>query len=106
MARVDRCLRPVRPRKVETGSNSSDTTSEALRCLKEKALCELRNSILRYRQLAFQLRQERRQPDNGAIECNDLHMGLSLKHTHIYNDIAHLILLDDLLKQQSDLFGL
>ncbi len=89
----------------EADAKKEPQRSEALRKLRAQVLCDLRNSLLRYRKLACQYHGERRQPQLDERACSDLHMALSLKHNHIYNDIAHLVVLDDLLKQQGDLFG-
>ena len=78
--------------------------SEALRCLKQQVLCDFRQSLLRYRQLARELRVFR-MSGHTETECTDLHTAISLKHNHLFNDIAHLIMLDHCLSQQLDLFG-
>jgi len=36
--------------------------------------------------------------------CTDLHSGVSLKHNHLFNDLAHLAELERLIVQQLDLF--
>ena len=75
--------------------------SMALREIKEKVLVEMWRNISSYRTYASQLRKER-QGSNSELEnhsSNDLHMSMSLKHNHIYNDLAHLHNLDRLLDQ-------
>jgi hypothetical protein len=38
------------------------------------------------------------------VSSADIHMSMSLKHNHIYNQFAHLLTLDELLGRQRDLF--
>lgn len=75
--------------------------TKALREIKEKVLADMWRNISSYRIYANQLRQERQK---GSVEpeghsCNDLHTSMSLKHNHIYNDLAHLNYLNRLLTQ-------
>ena len=50
-----------------------------------------------YRRTAEPLHEEPR--------CADVHVNMSLKVSHLINDFAHLLLLDELLAEQPDLFG-
>lgn len=81
--------------------------SDALRTLKLETLNSLRTDISRYREVVRALHRQRESgEDMAAIAyCSDVYVSLSLKHNHIYNDFGHLILLDDLLNRQGDLFG-
>ncbi|WP_367389080.1 hypothetical protein [Lewinella sp. LCG006] len=81
--------------------------SEALRQLKTEALDAYKKDLARYRELAFQLSQKRkneRTAEQGRA-CEDIHVNLSLKHNHLYNRFAHLIQLEERLQRQLDLFG-
>ncbi|VAX06543.1 hypothetical protein MNBD_ALPHA03-1202, partial [hydrothermal vent metagenome] len=80
--------------------------SETLRKIKAKVLHDLWSDISRYRECANQLRLYRQTNDTeylGGI-CDDIHTAIGLKHNHIYNDMAHLNLLDNLMNKQKDLF--
>jgi hypothetical protein len=82
--------------------------SAELRRLRARFLAELKADISRYREVIRDLRwyRESGAQDCTAACCNDVHVAVSLKHNHLYNDFGHLILLDDLLTRQGDLFGL
>ena len=75
--------------------------SKALREIKDKFVKDLWRDISCYRNLAHKLRVERKTSSIDALSfsCNELHTSMSLKHNHIYNDLAHLNYLDGLLKQ-------
>lgn len=80
--------------------------SEALRAIKDKAIRSYRRDLSCYRELACELRKYR-QRHALTIDihvCENIHTNISLKHNHLYNDFAHLILLDELLSRQPDLF--
>ncbi len=81
--------------------------SETLRKIKAKVLHDLWSDISRYRECANQLRLYRQtnDPQYAGGVCDDIHTAIGLKHNHIYNDMAHLNLLDNLLNKQKDLFG-
>jgi len=75
--------------------------SKTLREIKDKCVKDLWRDISCYRNLAHELRFERKLKGitHGTTSCNELHTSMSLKHNHIYNDLAHLNFLDDLLTQ-------
>ena len=78
-------------------------TIEALRSSVNKAL---QDDISRYRRAAQELRAFR-DCDGAKITeliCVDIHVALSLKFNHLFNDFAHLHYLDSLPKQL-DLFA-
>jgi len=66
----------------------------------------LRRDLSIYREVVRELRKEREQnpPQEPFQCCNDVHTAMSLKFSHIINDFAHLVYLDDLLSRQADLF--
>jgi len=49
-------------------------------------------------------RQMHRDEQEAQLVCADIHMSMSLKYNHLYNRFAHLIVIDDYLSQQPDLF--
>ncbi len=81
--------------------------SEILRAMRMLALNNLHRDISCYRELKRRLFQYRRslksQFENGS-PCKDIHVNISLKHNHMFNEFAHLIVIDELLSQQGDLF--
>lgn len=81
--------------------------SIALRKFRLAILKQLANDILHYRKCVFNLRtyQDREGINQNPSICDDIHVAVSLKHNHIYNDFAHLAYLDELPNQQGDLFG-
>ena len=81
--------------------------TEALRQLKTQVLVELRKDVSAYRQYACWLRQYRHKHEisEAAPSCEGVHVAISLKYCHIYNDLAHLHTLEELLNLQPDLFG-
>lgn len=82
--------------------------SEALRSIKANVLKSFWDDLSHYRALATQLRKYRQtnDPKYAGKICDDIHTSISLKHNHIYNDLAHLHFLDDCLSKQKDLFDL
>ena len=81
--------------------------SAKLRELQQTFQRQLREDLSRYRQLAHQIRQERRthaEPiDRPIATC--IYMAISLKFSHLFNDFALLDQVNHLLTQQGDLFG-
>ncbi|NVD26780.1 hypothetical protein HUO14_02530 [Parasphingorhabdus flavimaris] len=81
--------------------------SESLRSLREIAKQELGQDVVRYRELAKQLARRRDAgfEDSEEDGCADIHTNISLKHNHIYNELAHILVIDELLSKQGDLFA-
>ncbi len=81
--------------------------SETLRTMRDKFKADLVRDISRYRECVRQLRKgDWKIPDGSeVVSSGDIHTALSLKHNHMVNNFAHLILLDELLAKQADLFG-
>ena len=76
-----------------------------LKALKEEVISSLNKNISGYRKLAFSLHRYRL--EEGLIKqepCCDVHTNISLKHNHIYNDLAHLTYIDKQLSGQLELF--
>lgn len=73
--------------------------SETLRSLRAKFECNQKRDISIYRVCVNTLRQTRWEMTDGetAASCGEIHTSLSIKHNHMVNDFAHLILLDELL---------
>ena len=80
--------------------------SAELRKFQQKFKQDLQQDISRYRQVVRELRKERAEnpPQEPFQCCNDVHTAMSLKFSHLINDFAHLVYLDDLLSRQADLF--
>lgn len=81
--------------------------SHALRAMWERACRELARDVSGYRERARELVRRRGEglDDIKEASCHDVHVNLSLKHNHLFNDFAHLARLADLLSKQGDLFG-
>lgn len=81
--------------------------TEVLHKIKSEVLESLRKDISAYRQYACWLHRYRRTHAHSetAPTCEGIHVAISLKYCHIYNDMAHLHTLDHLLSAQPDLFG-
>ncbi len=82
--------------------------SASLRQFREKFEADVKKDLRFYRQMALTLHRYRKQrgTQETPICSDDIHMAMSLKHNHLVNGFAHLILIDELLNQQGDLFGL
>nr|WP_321440363.1 hypothetical protein [uncultured Hyphomonas sp.] len=82
--------------------------SAELRRIRKTVLNDLRKDLSGYRRAARAVHAFRREHPE-AVEKpfhNDAHTSASLKYCHLFNDFAHLIVLDDLLAAQRDLFVL
>lgn len=85
-------------------SLSEPKRSELLRALQVRVRSECRANFCAYRRFVRKLRAHRlQQPAECA--CANVHVAISLKHNHLYNDFAHLLELHRLLTFQRDLFG-
>lgn len=82
--------------------------SASLRQFREKFEADLKQDLRCYRQMALTLHRYRQQhvTPQTPVCSDDIHMAMSLKHNHLVNGFAHLILIDNLLNQQGDLFDL
>ncbi|SFG22005.1 hypothetical protein SAMN05518801_1113 [Novosphingobium sp. CF614] len=81
--------------------------SEALCAMKAEALAAYRADLSRYREVAVQLHRIRRDRHGvGEPRCESVHQSISLKHNHLFNDLAHLAVLNGLRAKQRDLFDL
>ena len=98
----------VRDALLEADRKPEPKRTQALRQIKAQVLVGLRKDISGYRQYASWLRQYRQKHElsETAPSCEGVHVAISLKYCHIYNDLAHLHTLDHLLSAQGDLFGL
>lgn len=90
----------------EADSKPEPQRSQVLRSIRAQVKDDFRRDLSRYRALACELHTYRQH--NGLVSeqpvCADIHTNISLKYCHIYNDLAHVLLLDDLLSRQPDLF--
>lgn len=95
----------------EADINAADNKSEPkrsaeLRKFQKKFRIDLKQDLAVYREVVRELRKEREQepPREPFRCCSDVHTAMSLKFSHLINDFAHLVYLDDLLSRQGDLF--
>ena len=87
--------------KKASGNNSK------LRNLEAETIHRLKSDISRYRQCVFELHRYRNSlTENHNLVCEDVHMSVSLRHNHIYNEFANLKYIEELLSYQPDLFDL
>lgn len=91
----------------KTDALAEPKRSAGLRTIREKVVADLQRDLSGCRKAAFALhalRGAHPEPwDKPA--CDDVHVAVGLKHSHLYNDFALLIWLDDLLTHQPDLFA-
>ncbi|MEQ9230595.1 MAG: hypothetical protein RIF46_07915 [Cyclobacteriaceae bacterium] len=82
--------------------------NEKLRRLKSKVKDNLKKDISIYRKNVFALHQFNRVNKASITKpvCEDVHLSVSLKMSHLTNGFAHLNYIDELLSQQPDLFDL
>ena len=80
--------------------------SEILRQIRGKVMDDLKRDISHYREVARELLRQRKTFPFGSEKgcCDAIHESAALKHNYIFNDLAHKILLDELLSKQPDLF--
>ena len=81
--------------------------SSALRDNRESVKEQLWIDIRGYRESVRDLRAYKREhPDDTEIEetCPDVYVNVSLKYSHLFNDFANLLTIEDLLSHQMDLF--
>ncbi|MBA4226225.1 MAG: hypothetical protein C0456_06290 [Hyphomonas sp.] len=76
--------------------------SQELRSIRQKVASSLRDDLAQYRRAVLHLRRYRKSSDRQS--CTDIHTAVSLKHNHLFNDLAHLDWIDELLSVQLDLF--
>lgn len=68
--------------------------------LQHVVLQEFRKNVHRYRRVVHELYQYRRTEHADTEACKDVHVAVSLKHNHLYNDLAHVIRLEQILAQK------
>ncbi len=73
-----------------------------LKALRELHLKRLRFDLCGYRRAVRDLRAHRM--SNAETKCAEVHVSVGLKLSHLYNEFAHLLWIDDLLTVQLDLF--
>ena len=81
--------------------------SHALREIRAQVMADLRYDLSVYRRVVRELRQyrERHPAHEETPRCENVHTSVSLKHNHVFNALAHVLYLDELLSSQPDLFG-
>ena len=96
---------------VAADNKAEPERSSILRLMRKHAYEHYKSDICRYRQLAYAITERRRKhgliqrDDSGAFLLDESDTAISLKHNHLYNDFAHLTLIDHLLARQPDLFA-
>ncbi|EFO34061.1 hypothetical protein TRICHSKD4_0550 [Roseibium sp. TrichSKD4] len=90
----------------EADNRSEPKRSAELRKFQKKFTADLKRDLAIYRKVVRKLREEREQnpPREPLQRCEDIHTAMSLKFSHLVNDFAHLVYLDELLTRQGDLF--
>lgn len=76
--------------------------SQELRQLRKQTLERLRFDLSGYRRAVRTMRSYA--PGDYYPICSDPFLSVGLKHSHLFNDFAHLVWLDELLAVQPDLF--
>ena len=92
---------------IKAADNKSEPKRSAeLRTFQKKFTADLKRDLVIYRKFARELRKEREHnPPREPFQCcNDVHTAMSLKFSHMINNFAHLVYLDELLTRQGDLF--
>lgn len=93
---IDKALSLVEPKR-----------SEMLRKIRGNVVLQYHADLERYREVIRELQKtpiHDRRPD-GTVSSAPVHTSASLKYCHLYNDLAHLIRIDEALSVQGDLFG-
>ena len=76
--------------------------SQDLRALRRLHLDRLRFDLSGYRRAIRDLRAHR--ATTTETKCNDVHVSMGLKLSHLYNEFGQLLWIDELLTHQPDLF--
>jgi hypothetical protein len=80
--------------------------SERLRAIRLKTRASLSTDLNRYLECVRDLKNLRvSTPLDADPKCEDIHQSMSLKHNHIYNDYAQLMICESHLAKQADLFA-
>ena len=81
--------------------------SERLRTIRENIRQSLRSDLDIYLKYVRELKVRRLDPDPPEQSISScVYMAMSLKHNHIYNDYAQLMICEQYLAQQADLFAM
>ncbi|MET4131786.1 hypothetical protein ABIE62_000902 [Porphyrobacter sp. MBR-155] len=86
---------------------SEPTRTARLRELRGQVVARLAKDVAGYRAAARNLALRRASGADAPpfTVADGVHVAMSLKHSHLANDFAHLHVLDELLSRQLDLFG-
>jgi len=80
--------------------------SERLRAIRVGLRAGVHSNLNRYRECVRELKILRDDTScNAEPKFEDIHQSMSLKHNHIYNDYAQLMICEKYLEQQPDLFA-
>ena len=81
--------------------------NQKLRTLKDIHFDRLKSDISRYRECALELHRFRKaKSEDKPPLCEDVHVNLSLKTSHIWGEFANLCHIESLLSYQPDLFDM
>lgn len=90
---------------LETEIDKAAGNNAKLLELRTKIQSRLKDDISRYRQCALELHRYRKTlPENYKPACKDIHTSMGLKRNHIFNELANLKHIEELLSQQPTLF--
>ena len=83
--------------------------SEKLKYFKKQFEKDLKQDLAIYRQKVVELNRLRKDNSHDPLQdsfncCDDVYTAMSLKFSHLINDFAHLVYLEELLSWQIDLF--
>ena len=89
----------------QADSKTEPHRSETLRALKTKVVATMWRDLNCYHEFVREFRRQNKAPKTKPpVVSSDLHLNLGLKHSHLHNDFAHLLILNELLEKQADLF--
>ena len=91
---------------MEIARKAEPQRSTGLRQLRATVMAEFRRDLSRYREVVRELHAYRQEKSTSTDqpECTDIHVSVSLKHNHLCNSFAHLLVINQYLVYQRDLF--
>ncbi|MBI1360373.1 MAG: hypothetical protein GC155_08845 [Alphaproteobacteria bacterium] len=87
----------------KAGALAEPERSRQLRAIRTRVMEDLRRDLHGYRRVALRLHRQRRSGDEPPPVSSDPCGAVALKRNHLFNDFAHLKVLDGL-GEQRDLF--
>jgi len=91
----------------KANSKPEPQRSEALRKIRNEVYEDFRSDLSIYRETVCDLRKYRKEHRlvTEKLGFDQVHGDVALKYNHLFNDLAHLLRLDELLSYQLDLFN-